>query len=151
MKWIVFCTLFALTTLPCIASGDMVSDEKESLRLRYEEKGRKCADLKGAGNRASCSTKALNDYNAKLSLLSENPDLYFENKYGNPGTNSKRNDSAGSNKHNGNAVINGEWDNQGRHYSPAGGGNAWRDDGTFMQKAAGGYIDTKTGQFVPAN
>ena len=48
-------------------------------------------------------------------------------------------------------TINGEWDTQGRHYTPAGGGNAWRDDGTLMQKAAGGYIDTTTGQFVPAN
>ncbi len=47
--------------------------------------------------------------------------------------------------------INGGWDNHGRHYSPAGGGNAWRNDGTFMQKAAGGYIDTKTGQFIPSN
>jgi len=47
--------------------------------------------------------------------------------------------------------INGEWDNNGRHYSPAGGGNLWKDDGTFMQKAAGGYIDTKTGLFIPAN
>ncbi len=44
-----------------------------------------------------------------------------------------------------------EWDTQGKHYTPAGGGNLWRDDGTFMQKAASGYIDTKTGQFVPAN
>jgi len=44
-----------------------------------------------------------------------------------------------------------EWDTQGRHYTPAGGGNLWRDDGTLMQKAAGGYIDTKTGQFIPAN
>jgi hypothetical protein len=32
----------------------------------------------------------------------------------------------------------------------AGDGNLWRSDGTFMQKAAGGYIDTKTGRFVPA-
>jgi hypothetical protein len=48
-------------------------------------------------------------------------------------------------------VINGEWDTRGRHYSPAGDGNVWRDDGTFMQKAAGGYIDTKTGEFVPSN
>lgn len=50
-----------------------------------------------------------------------------------------------------NTIINGEWDTQGNHYAPAGGGNKWRQDGTFMQKAAGGYIDTKTGQFVPAN
>jgi hypothetical protein len=49
------------------------------------------------------------------------------------------------------ATINGEWDSKGNHYTPAGGDNAWRSDGTFMQKAAGGYIDTKTGQFVPAN
>ena len=49
------------------------------------------------------------------------------------------------------ANINGEWDTHGNHYTPAGGGNKWRQDGTFMQKAAGGYIDTKTGQFVPAN
>lgn len=48
-------------------------------------------------------------------------------------------------------IINGEWDNQGDHYTPAGGGNKWRQDGTFMQKAAGGYIDTKTGRFVPSN
>lgn len=151
MKRIVGLALLFLFTCPNYSLGDMISDEKESLRIKYEEQSRRCGDLKGAGKRAPCNTKALNNYNTKLSLLSENPDLYFENKYGNSGTNSKRNDSAGSNKHNGNAVINGEWDNQGRHYSPAGGGNAWRDDGTFMQKAAGGYIDTKTGQFVPAN
>lgn len=48
-------------------------------------------------------------------------------------------------------IINGEWDTQGRHYTPAGDGNRLRQDGTFMQKAAGGYIDTKTGQFVPSN
>jgi len=42
------------------------------------------------------------------------------------------------------------WDTQGRHHTPAGGGNLWRSDGSFMQKAAGGYIDTKTGQFVPS-
>lgn len=48
----------------------------------------------------------------------------------------------------GSAIINGEWDTRGRHYTPAGGGNAWRDDGTFMQKAAGGYIDTKTGEHI---
>lgn len=48
-------------------------------------------------------------------------------------------------------TINGEWDTQGDHYTPAGGGNKWRQDGTFMQKAAGGYIDTKTGQFIPSN
>ena len=48
-------------------------------------------------------------------------------------------------------TINNEWDTHGNHYTPAGGGNKWRQDGTFMQKAAGGYIDTKTGQFVPAN
>jgi hypothetical protein len=50
-----------------------------------------------------------------------------------------------------NGVINGEWDTQGRHYAPAGGGNAWRSDGVFMQKAAGGYINTQTGEFVPAH
>ena len=42
-----------------------------------------------------------------------------------------------------------EWDAQGRHYTPAGGVNLIRDDGTFMQKAAGGYINTDTGEFVP--
>ena len=50
-----------------------------------------------------------------------------------------------------NSNINGEWDTKGRHYTPAGGGNAWRDDGTFMQKSGAGYINTKTGQFVPSN
>ena len=45
-----------------------------------------------------------------------------------------------------------EWDTQGNHYTPAGGGNLIRDsDGAFMQKAAGGYIDTESGEFVPAN
>ena len=48
-------------------------------------------------------------------------------------------------------TINGEWDTRGTHYTPAGTGNKWREDGTFMQKAAGGYIDTKTGQFIPSN
>ena len=48
-------------------------------------------------------------------------------------------------------TINGEWDTRGTHYTPAGGGNKWRQDGTFMQKVAGGYIDTKTGQFIPSN
>ncbi len=47
-------------------------------------------------------------------------------------------------------IIQGEWDTHGTHYTPAGGGNKWRQDGTFMQKAAGGYIDTKTGQFIPS-
>lgn len=46
-------------------------------------------------------------------------------------------------------IIYGEWDDQGHHYTPAGGGNAWRSDGTFMQNTPGGYIDTKTGQRVP--
>ncbi|MDD2317500.1 MAG: hypothetical protein PHD57_09165 [Desulfobacterales bacterium] len=54
-----------------------------------------------------------------------------------------------SRKHRG-AVIQGEWDTHGRHYTPAGSGNKVRQDGTFMQKAAGGYIDTKTGKFVPS-
>ena len=49
------------------------------------------------------------------------------------------------------ANIHGEWDTQGKHYTPANGGNLWRSDGVFMQKAAGGYINTKTGQFVPSN
>ena len=48
-------------------------------------------------------------------------------------------------------IINGEWDDQGNHYSSAGGGNAWRSDGTFMQKTGTGYIDTKTGHFIPAH
>lgn len=48
-------------------------------------------------------------------------------------------------------TINGEWDTHGKHYTPAGNGNKWRQDGTFMQKAAGGYIDTRTGEFAPAN
>ena len=48
------------------------------------------------------------------------------------------------------ATIDGEWDTHGTHYTPAGGGNKWRQDGTFMQKAAGGYIDTKTGRFIPS-
>ena len=40
----------------------------------------------------------------------------------------------------------------GTYYAPAGGGNYIRStDGAFMQKAAGGYINTKTGQFVPSN
>lgn len=47
-------------------------------------------------------------------------------------------------------IINNEWDTKGNHYTPAGGGNKWRQDGTFMQKAAGGYIDTKTGRFIPS-
>ena len=47
--------------------------------------------------------------------------------------------------------IHGEWDTAGNHYSPAGQGNKVRQDGTFMQKAAGGYIDTQTGQFIPSN
>lgn len=48
-------------------------------------------------------------------------------------------------------VIQGEWDTHGKHYTPATDGNKYRQDGTFMQKAAGGYIDTKTGRFVPSN
>ena len=43
------------------------------------------------------------------------------------------------------------FDDQGNHYMSAGGGNAWRSDGTFMQKTGGGFIDTKTGGFVPCN
>ena len=68
---------------------------------------------------------------------------------------SKSRENINSNSQGGNIIHDNqtapEWDTQGRHYTPAGGGNLWRDDGTLMQKAAGGYIDTKTGQFVPAN
>lgn len=141
MKKVVCFALLAVLVSPVFSFADMISEEKESLRIKYEEKSRRCANMRGAGNRASCNTEALNNYKAKLSLLGENPDLYFGNKYqGKQGAN--RNDHS---------IINGEWDTQGRHYTPAGGGNAWRDDGTFMQKAAGGYIDTKTGKFIPAN
>jgi len=48
-------------------------------------------------------------------------------------------------------IINGEWDNRGNHYAPADPtGNTWRSDGAFMQKAAGGYINTQTGEFIPS-
>ncbi len=55
----------------------------------------------------------------------------------------RRNDQRG-------VVIQGEWDTHGKHYTPAGPENKWRQDGTLMQKAAGGYIDTKTGKFIPS-
>ena len=49
-------------------------------------------------------------------------------------------------------VIQNQWDNKGRHYAPAAGKkNAWRSDGVFMIKVSGGYINSKTGQFVPGN
>ncbi len=82
-------------------------------------------------------------YKKKISALKQDPQQYFYNQ-------AQRNSrsSKGNQQH---TIINGEWDTHGQHYTPAGGGNAWRSDGTFMQKAAGGYIDTKTGQFVPAN
>ena len=48
-------------------------------------------------------------------------------------------------------IIMGEWDDKGNHYTSAGGGNTWRSDGTFMQKSGRGYINTKTGQYIPAN
>jgi hypothetical protein len=147
MKKVVFLSFLAVLAYPFFSFADMVSEERESLRIKYEEKSRRCADMRGAGNRGSCNTKALNDYNAKLSLLSENPDLYFENKYGSRGKG--RSGDRGIDQGGGN---HGFVDNYGRHYSPAGGENVIRDeDGTLMQKAAGGYIDTKTGKFIPAN
>jgi hypothetical protein len=140
-------TLLAVLVCPVFSFADMVSDEQESLRIKYEEKSRRCADMRGAGNRASCNTKALNDYNAKLSLLKENPDLYFENKYGRR-EKGRRGDSVTDQGNENRGFV----DNHGQHYSPAGGQNVIRDsDGTFMQKTAGGYIDTKTGKFIPAN
>jgi len=60
-------------------------------------------------------------------------------------------DPEDSHRNNPGTIINNGWDTNGNHYTPAGGGNRWRQDGTFMQKAAGGYINTKTGKFVPGN
>ena len=47
-------------------------------------------------------------------------------------------------------LIMGDYDNQGNHYTPFGGGNLLRSDGTIMQKSAGGYVNTKTGRFTPS-
>lgn len=47
-------------------------------------------------------------------------------------------------------VISNQWDNKGRHYAPTGRrGNAWRSDGVFMIKVSGGYVNSRTGEFVP--
>lgn len=148
MKWIVFCALFALTTtLPCAASGDMVSDEKESLRIRFEEKSRKCAEMKGAGNRASCSTKALNDYNAILSLLSENPDLYFQNKYGNSSTSAKWHGPAGYIRlKNGNLHT-----PDGKIYYQSSSSGTWHGPDGYIKQDGSGNLHTPGGTYYPSN
>ncbi len=106
---------------------------------------------------SSCFSYTRKRYRKKIQALKENPQQYFYNQtQSNSQPNNEIQDPAiingvwdtESQEH---TIINGEWDSQGRHYTPAGGGNAWRSDGTFMQKAGGGYIDTQTGQFVPAN
>jgi len=134
-----------LLVFPLSVCADMISDEKEALRLKFEEQLRRCSHLDKSKQRSACSVKVKSKWDTTLSLLKENPDLYFANKYG------SKSSSPVKQKSDSQTIIHGEWDNKGNHYTPAGGGNAWRSDGTFMQKAAGGYIDTKTGQFIPAN
>ncbi len=92
-----------------------------------------------------------------IELLEKDSEYYFykkqENQKNETGVSHANQNETGishSNKNQG-TTINNEWDTNGNHYTPAGGGNKWRQDGTFMQKAAGGYIDTKTGQFIPSN
>lgn len=111
------------------------------------------------------SKKNTNDYcrgkynqiSNSIELLKKDPEYYFYKKQENQknetgGSHTNQNETGISqSKQNPGTIINNEWDTQGRHYTPAGGGNKWRSDGTFMQKAAGGYIDSKTGQFIPAN
>lgn len=111
------------------------------------------------------SKKNTNDYcrgkynqiSNSVELLKKDPEYYFykkqENQKNETGVSRANQNETGifnSNKNQGTRIHN-EWDTQGRHYTPAGGGNKWRSDGTFMQKAAGGYIDSKTGQFIPGN
>ncbi len=45
-------------------------------------------------------------------------------------------------------VVSNQWDDKGNHYAPAAGG-AWRSDGVFMIRVAGGYVNSRTGEFVP--
>jgi|MTBAKMStandDraft_1061839.scaffolds.fasta_scaffold01341_3 hypothetical protein len=134
-----------LLGFPFTANADMISDEEEALRIKFEEQLRRCSHLDKSRQRSECNVKVRNKWDTARNLLKENPDLYFENKYG------RKSSSPGKQKSEPPTIIHGEWDNKGNHYTPAGGGNAWRSDGTFMQKAAGGYIDTKTGKFIPTN
>ena len=108
-------------------------------RDSYCQKWRKCKGAK----------KVLYEkYDQKIKLLESDPEQYF---YNISVRKARRNNQAAATSAGSQGNITGEWDSQGRHYTPAGGENAWRDDGVFMQKAAGGYINTQTGEFVPAN
>jgi hypothetical protein len=99
-------------------------------------------------NRSDCLDSVNRKYYKKIQSVKRNPEKPY-NDYIALLARSKNN-TQNTDEVNQHTIINGEWDTQGRHYTPAGGGNAWRDDGAFMQKAAGGYINTQTGQFIPA-
>jgi len=109
-------------------------------------------DLRQCDRKTGCIKRLKRAYNKKMSMLRHIPEDYFARQ--DRGKRSRRiTKRSGNNGEQSRSpsIINGEWDNEGNHYTPAGGGNLWRNDGTLMQKAAGGYINTKTGQFVPAH
>jgi hypothetical protein len=115
--------------IPAMSGGTKFNNNKKEREIA-EENARHDAKVKAKIERMEAETRAINEGRVVL--------------HDGDGQDANHGNSGGT-------VINGEWDTRGRHYSPAGDGNAWRDDGTFMQKAAGGYIDTKTGEFVPSN
>ena len=42
-------------------------------------------------------------------------------------------------------------DNHGKYYAPAGRGVTDPQNGTYYEKVGGGYVNTRTGEFMPAN
>lgn len=121
----------------------------ERLKTKKEADVRNCWERDH--DRADCADSVRKRYRDKIATIKNDPERYYGSR-----SKSRENSSAKAstgiiNTPQDNAVINGEWDTQGRHYALDGNGNAWRSDGVFMQKAAGGYINTQTGEFVPAH
>ena len=127
-----------LLSFSTMASADYIRDEKESLRIKHEAKMRKCAKLKSK-KRSSCVTKNKSNYKASLSLLKENPDAYFASK-GSARSKSRSNQNTGG-------II---YDGNGKPYYRTAGGLV-DDQGVFYSQGAGGYTNSRTGEFLPAN
>jgi hypothetical protein len=134
-----------------VASNQEASDEYKKriyeleLNRLISKRDSYCNIRRGCGEREKVSYDKVDK---SIKLLRRDPEQYF---YNHPRRKARRNNQAAATSAGSQGNITGEWDSQGRHYTPAGGENAWRDDGVFMQKAAGGYINTQTGEFVPAN
>jgi hypothetical protein len=157
MNKIILVVLFVAST--AFFANAYTNDENEELRLNeVRDKA-----LKECHGDTQCRQAVRKKYEAAGYLLRTDPEKYWKYGSGAVEKKKKRNDVGQDDEINQNSHghshasqtaptnISGKFDAQGRYYTPAGGGNLVRTtDGTFMQKAAGGYIDTKTGTFVPA-